>query len=135
MQGSLRTAWVTGVRIPGDPRMTGDGVDNRTKRIMGYWEEKRRREDARAERLARKDKEFEAQKLAEHKAWLAERFPKDQRIVYRGFGLVTNNHGYTWTIAGLGYTNLLGLREAKQAVDNHFLAVEAEKEWEELAEL
>ena len=102
---------------------------------MGYWEEKRRREDARAERQARKDKEFEAQKLAEHKAWLAERFPKDQTVKYRGFGLVTDNHGYTWTIAGLGYANILGLRAAKECVNAYYRDRAKLREWEERAEL
>ena len=71
---------------------------------------------------------------AERMAWYAARFPKEQRIVYRGFGLVTDNHGYTWTIAGLGYANVLGLREAKRCVDRHYDAVAAEREWNDLAE-
>lgn len=102
---------------------------------MGCWENKQRNADRINEAYCARLKRHEEQQKAERMAWYAERFPKDQRIVYRGYGLVTNNHGYTWTIAGLGYSGLLGLREAKRAVDNYFRAVNAQKRFEELAEL
>lgn len=102
---------------------------------MSYWENKQRNADRINEAYCARLKRHEEQQKAERMAWYAERFPKDQRIVYRGYGLVTDNHGYTWTIAGLGYAGLLGLREAKRAVDDYFRAVNAQKRFEELAEL
>lgn len=102
---------------------------------MSYWENKQRNADRINEAYCARLKRHEEQQKSERMAWYAERFPKDQRIVYRGYGLVTDNHGYTWTIAGLGYAGLLGLREAKRAVDNYFRAVKADKMRRELAEL
>lgn len=102
---------------------------------MTAYELKQRNADRINEAYCARLKRHEEQQKAERMAWYAERFPKDQRIVYRGYGLVTNNHGYTWTIAGLGYAGLLGLREAKRAVDSYFRAVDAQKMFEELAEL
>lgn len=126
-----------GVRFPGghEQQLEVAHDTNEVHKEMSYLENKQRKADRITEAYCARLNRYEEQQKAERMAWYAERFPKDQRIVYRGYGLVTSNHGYTWTIAGLGYTGLLGLKEAKRAVDNYFRAVDELKRWEELAEL
>jgi len=119
-------------------RKEGDGTLDvgctKNYNIMGFIVDSHRGENGMAEFWAKRNARFQAEKEAEHKAWLANRFPKDQTIRYRGYELITNDHGYTWSIPGLKDSDIRGLREAKARVDAHYEYLEWVSEMNELAE-